>query len=60
MDREMWRVTVVSSDGDRQPVQDFFYFWNEGEAEFFYNKTTEECFNDPNCYCYALKPVKIK
>jgi len=60
MDREMWRVIVVNSDSDRQPRQEMFYFWNEEEAEFFYNKTTEECFNSPDCYCYALKPVKVK
>lgn len=60
MDRHMWRVTVVSSDGDRQPVQDFFYFWDEVEATEYYNKVTDECINNPDCYCYALKPVLVK
>jgi hypothetical protein len=61
MDREMWRVIVVDNSVDRgRPVQDFFYFWNEEEADIFYNKTNEESFNDPELYRYAIRPVKVK
>lgn len=61
MDREMWRVIVVDNGLDRnRPVQDVFHFWNEEEANIFYNKTNDQAFNDPNQYRYAIRPVRVK
>jgi hypothetical protein len=60
MSKPMWRVTVVKPNSDMQPVQEFFYFWDEVEATEFYTKVNRDSFNSPEGYKYALAPAKVK